>query len=107
SDAGDPERARDHLEQVSAMPGPEQHRALWQLGMLVDVSEGPTSTSIALYEQALGTTDDGLLSEILQHLAVSTAYVDVRAAVAHADAGVAAAERSADQRLLAGALVTK
>ncbi len=107
SDTGDPERAREHLEQVAAGPGPDQHRALWQLGMLVDVSEGPTSTSIALYEQALATHDDGLRSEILQHLAVSTAYVDVERAVAHADASVSAAERNNEPRLLAGALVTK
>ena len=107
SDAGDPERARDHLEQVAAMPGPEQHRALWQLGMLVDVSEGPTSASITLYEQALGTSDDDLRSEILQRLAVSTAYIDVRRAVEQAEAGVASAEGSSNPRLLAGALVTK
>jgi DNA-binding CsgD family transcriptional regulator len=107
SDAGDPERAREHLERVVAMDGPARDRALWHLGMLLDVTEGPTSESIAFYEEALGTSDDALRSEILQRLAVSTAYIDVPRAVEQADAAVVAAERGGEPRLLAGALVTK
>jgi DNA-binding CsgD family transcriptional regulator len=102
--AGDIDRARALFESVAVTERPLRHRALWRLGALLDETVGPDA-AIGPLRDALATRDDALASAVHRSIAQLLVYTgDVLAALDHAEAAVAAAERSADAIELAYSL---
>jgi len=96
-DAGDSGRARGVLEGlVGTLPsGTERTEAMWRLGVVLDET-GHWPEGMRLWQDALAVaTEHHLVAEIRRSMAVTSAYTGSMAeAVAHADAAMAAADRS-------------
>jgi DNA-binding CsgD family transcriptional regulator len=102
--AADIDRARTLFESVAATERPLRHRALWRLGALLDETVGPDA-AVGPLRAALETGDDALASAVHRSIAQLLVYTgDVLAGLDHAEAAVAAAERSADAIELAYSL---
>lgn len=109
--AGDTLKARSLLEAaVGRMPpGPDRARALQNLAVAINATEGTANGSKDLYEQALREAGDDLALRASIERALATFWVladDVRAAGRHAHAALEAADQLGDSDVLARALAT-
>ncbi len=106
-DAGDTDRASELFRSlVHTLPeGLERVEARWRLGAVLDET-GHTQEATRTWQEALAaTTDPRLTAELERSLAYTTVYTgSAPEATLHAEASVAAAERSGDTQTLAYAL---
>jgi DNA-binding CsgD family transcriptional regulator len=100
---GDASRARSLLEDAAQLDGAARAEALWRLGRILDETEG-FDRSRSQWEEALQTDDLALVVNVRRSMALAALFVDGETALGDAVAGVEAAQRLGDARLLALAL---
>lgn len=109
-EAGDSERVeaivRPLLDELGV--GEQRGEAAWRLGVVLDEG-GRWQEAVTLWREALAGADDpGLRSRIQCSLAITAFYTEsVDTAATWAEAAVASAEQSGDQRWLAEALAAR
>ena len=102
-DAGGAQQARALLEEAVTLDGPSRPEALWRLGRVLDETEGFVR-SREQWEEALATDNLALVVNVRRSMALAALFIDGDIALQDAAAGVDAAERLNDRRLLALAL---
>lgn len=102
-ESGDAQRARTLLEQAVTLDGASRAEASWRLGRMLDETQG-FDHSRPQWEEALGTDDLALVVNVRRSMALAALFVDGETAVSDTVAGVEAAERLGDPRVLALAL---
>ena len=102
-EAGGAQQAHLLLDEAATLDGPSRPEALWRLGRILDETEGFVR-SRAQWEEALATDDLALVVNVRRSMALAALFVDGDIALGDALAGVEAAERLDDPRMLALAL---